>query len=99
MLLSDEDLAALIADFERIQREGRIFSIIGVCSLLAARFYYCYLIFYSVWAEPRLIVLLSKIMGGWGGGGCDAMIFAAAQTIFAAAQAVFWPTRVFGVCF
>ena len=26
-----------------------------------------------------------------GGGGCDAMIFAAAQ-------AIFWPTRVFGVC-
>ena len=32
----------------------------------------------------------SKIMGGGGGG--DAMIFAAAQ-------AIFWPTRVFGLCF
>ena len=54
---------------------------------LAVRFCYCYLIFYYVWAEPLLTVLLSKIMGG----GCDAMIFAAAQ-------AIFWPTRVFGVC-
>ena len=52
-----------------IQREGRILSILGVCSFLAARFYYCYLTFYYVWAEQRLIVLLSKIMGG----GCDAM--------------------------
>ena len=47
----------------------------------------CYLIFYYVWAEPLLIVLLSKIMGG----DCDAIIFATAQ-------AIFWPTRVFGVC-
>ena len=37
-----------------------------VCSCLAARFYYCYLTFYYVWAEPWLIMLLSKIMGGGG---------------------------------
>ena len=70
-----------------IQRGGRILSILEVCFFLATRFYHRYLIFYPVWAEPRLIVLLSKIMGG----GCDAMIFDAAQVIF-------WPTRVFGVC-
>ena len=71
-----------------VQREGRIFSVLGVYSFLAARFcYYCYLIFYYDWANPLLIVLLSKIMGG----DCDAMILAAAQ-------AIFWPTRVFGVC-
>ena len=70
-----------------VQRGGRILSILGVCSFLAARLCYCYLIFYYVWAEPLLIVLLSKVMGG----GCDVMIFAAAQ-------AIFWPTRVFGVC-
>ena len=69
-----------------IQLGGRILSILGVCSFLAARFCYCYLIFYYVWEEP-LIVLLSKIMGG----DCDAMIFAAAL-------AIFWPTRVIGVC-
>ena len=61
-----------------IQRGGRILSVLGVCSFLAARLCYCYLIFYYVWAEPRPIVLLSKIMRG---GGCDAMIFAAAQAI------------------
>ena len=50
-----------------VQREGRIFSVLGVCSFLAARFcYYCYIIYYYVWAEPLLIVLLSKIMGGGG---------------------------------
>ena len=70
-----------------IQRGGRIISILGVRSFLAARLHYCYLIFYYVWAEPLLIVLLSKIMGG----DCDAIIFAAAQ-------AIFWPTRVFGIC-
>ena len=66
-----------------VQREGRIFSVPGVFSFLAARFCYCYLIFYSGWAKPLLIVLLSKIMGG----DCDAMIPAAAK-------AIFWPTRV-----
>ena len=40
-----------------VQREGRIFSVLGDCLFV-------YLAFYSVWAEPRLIVLLSKIMGG-----------------------------------
>ena len=70
-----------------IQRGGRILSILGVCSFLAARFCYCYLIFYYVWAEALLIVLLSKIMGE----DCDAMIFAATQ-------ASFWPTRVLGPC-
>ena len=70
-----------------IQLGDRILSILGVCSFLAARFCYCYIIFYYVWAEPLLIVLLSKIMGGC----CDAMIFATAQ-------AIFWLTRVFGVC-
>ena len=44
-----------------VQREGRILSILGVCSCLAA---YCYLISYYVWAEPQLVMLLSKIMGG-----------------------------------
>ena len=34
-------------------------------------FYYCSIIFYYVWAEPRPVVLLSKIMEG---GGCDAML-------------------------
>ena len=66
-----------------VQRGGRIFSVLGVCSFLAARFCYCYLIFYYGWAKPLLIVLLSKIMGG----DCDAIILAAAQ-------AIFWPTRV-----
>ena len=70
-----------------VQREGRILSILGVCSFLEARLCYCYLIFYYVWAESLLIVLLSKIMGE----DCDAMTFAAAQ-------AIFWPTRVFDVC-
>ena len=70
-----------------VQQGDRILSIRGVCSSLAARFCYCYVIFYYVWAEPLLIVLLSKIIGG----DCDAMIFAAAQAIFR-------PTRVFGVC-
>ena len=70
-----------------VQRGGRILSILGVCTFLAARFCYCYLIFYIGWAKPQLIVLLSKIMGG----DCDAMILAAAQ-------AIFWPTRVFGIC-
>ena len=70
-----------------VQRGGRILSILGVCSFLAARFCYCYLIFYIGLAKPQLIVLLSKIMGG----DCDAMILAAAQ-------AIFWPTRVFGIC-
>ena len=72
-----------------VQRESRIFSVLAICSFLAARFCYCYLIFYYGWAKPLLIVLLSKIMGG--GGDCDAMILAAAEEIF-------WPTRVFGVC-
>ena len=76
-----------IARHMLVQWGGRILSILGVCSFLAARLCYCYLIFYNVWAEPLLIVLLSKIMGG----DCDAMIFAAAQVIF-------WLTRVFGVC-
>ena len=53
-----------------IQRGGRILSILGVGSFLAARFCYCYLIFYYVSAEPLLIVLLSKIMGE----DCDAVI-------------------------
>ena len=70
-----------------VQRGGRILSVLGVCSFLAARFCYCHITFYYVWAEPLLIVLLSKIMGE----DCDAMIFAAAQ-------AIFWPTRVFGFC-
>ena len=61
-----------------IQRGGRILSILGVCSFLAARFYCCHLTFYYVWAEPRLAVLLSKIMGGRGG---DAMIFAGESSI------------------
>ena len=43
-----------------VKREGRILSILGVCSCLAA---YCYLIFSYVWAEPRLIMLLSKLVG------------------------------------
>ena len=47
-----------------VQRGGRIFSVLGVCSFLAARFCYCYLIFYYGWAKPMLIVLLSKIMEG-----------------------------------
>ena len=47
-----------------VQRESRIFSVLGVCSFLAARFCCCYLIFYYDWANPLLIVLLSKIMGG-----------------------------------
>ena len=68
-----------------VQWEDRIFSILGDRSFLAARLYYCYIIFYYVWAEPLLIVLLSKTMGG---GGCEAMIFAAAQ-------AIFWPTGIF----
>ena len=46
------------------QRGGRILSILGIRSFLATRFYYCYIIFYYVWAEPRPVVLLSKIMGG-----------------------------------
>ena len=57
-----------------VQRGGRIFSVLGVCSLLAARLCYYYLIFYYGWAKPMLIVLLSKIMGG---GDCDDMILAA----------------------
>ena len=69
-----------------VHREGRIFSVLGVSYFLAARFCYCYIFFYPRWAEPLLIVLLSKIMGG----DCEAMILAAAQ-------AMFWPTRVFGV--
>ena len=69
-----------------VQRGSRIFSVLGVCSFLAARFCYCYLIFYYGWEKPLLVVLLSKIMGG----DCDAMILAAAQEIF-------WPTRVFDV--
>ena len=32
-----------------VQRGGRIFSVLGVCSFLAARLCYCYLIFYYVW--------------------------------------------------
>ena len=59
----------------------------GSLFFLAARFCYCYITFYYGWAKPLLIVLLSKIMGG----DCDAMILAAAQ-------AIFWPTRVFGIC-
>ena len=47
-----------------IQRGGQILSILGVCSCLEARFYYCCIIFSYVWAEPRAFVLLSKIMGG-----------------------------------
>ena len=47
-----------------VQRGGRIFSVLGVCSFLAARLCYCYLIFYYGWAKPMLIVLLVKIMGG-----------------------------------
>ena len=47
-----------------IQRGGQILSILGVCSYLEARFYYCCIIFSYVWAEPRAFVLLSKIMGG-----------------------------------
>ena len=62
-----------------IQRGGRIFSVLEVCSFLAVRFCYCYLVFlYYSWAKPLLIVLLSKIMGGvvkgsngWGGWGFD----------------------------
>ena len=49
-----------------VQRGGRIFSVPGVCSFLATRLCYCYLIFYYGWAKPMLIVLLSKIMGGGG---------------------------------
>ena len=75
-----------------IQRGGRTLSVLGVCFssdpllLLLSYFYY-------VSAEPRPVVLLSKIMGG----GrvvmpcCDTMIFAAAQ-------AIFLTTRVFGIC-
>ena len=59
-----------------VQREGRIFSVLRVCSFLAARLCYCYIIFYYGWAKPMLIVLLSKIMGG---GDCDDMILAAAS--------------------
>ena len=58
-----------------VQRGGRIYSVLEVCSFLAARFCYCYIIFYYGWAKPLLIVLLSKITRG----GCDAMILAAAQ--------------------
>ena len=43
---------------------GRILSILGIRSFLATRFYYCYTIFYYVWAEPRPVILLSKTMGG-----------------------------------
>ena len=53
-----------------------------VCSFLATRFYSYYLIFYYVWAEPRLIMLLSKTMGGgivmpWSSPqhDCDAMLW------------------------
>ena len=63
---------------------GRIFSVLGVCSFRAARFCYCYLIFYNGWAKLLLIVLLSNIMGG----NYDAMILAAAQ-------AIVWPTEFF----
>ena len=61
-----------------VQQGDRIFSVLGVCSFLAARFCYCYIIFYYGWAKPLLIVLLSKIMGG----DFDAMILATAQAIF-----------------
>ena len=69
-----------------IQRGERIFSILGVRSFLAARLYYCYLVFSSVWAEPRLIVLLSKIIGG--GLWCHDL----------RRSTSFWPTRVFCFC-
>ena len=71
-----------------IQRGGRILSILGV-------------FFFS--SDPLLLLLsyflrcLGRIAADCpavenrGGGGGDAMIFAAAQ-------AIFWPTRVFGVC-
>ena len=67
-----------------VDSEGRPNSLYSrSSSFLATRFYYCYIIFYYVWAEPRPVVLLSKIRGG----GvvmpcCDTMIFAAAQAIF-----------------
>ena len=67
-----------------VDSEGRPNSLYSrISSFLETRFYYCYIIFYYVWAEPRPVVLLSKIMGG----GvvmpcCDTMIFAAAQAIF-----------------
>ena len=59
-----------------VERGGRIFSALGVCSFLAARLCYRYLIFYYGWAKPMLIVLLSNIMGG---GDCDDMILATAS--------------------
>ena len=40
-----------------IQQGGRILSSLGVSYFLATRFYYCYNIFYYVWAEPRPVVL------------------------------------------
>ena len=70
-----------------VQRGGHILSILGVCSFLAARFCYCYIIFYYGWAKLQLIVLLSKIMGV----DCDAMILAAVQ-------ATFWPIGVSAIC-
>ena len=82
-----------------VDQAGRPHSLYSrVCSCLAARFYYCCIIFSYVWAEPRLIMLLSKIMGGGivmprssPQHDCDAMILAAAK-------AIFWPARVFGIC-
>ena len=70
-----------------VQRGGRIFSVLGACSFLAARFCYCYFVFYYDWAKPLLIVLLSKITGE----DCDAMILAAAK-------AISWPTWFFYLC-
>ena len=65
-----------------VQRGGRIFSVLGVCSFLAVRFCYCYVIFYYGCAKPLLIVLLLKIMGGdW-----DDMILTAAHAIFLQAR-------------
>ena len=58
-----------------VQREGRIFSVLEVCSFLAARLCYCYLIFYYMVGQNRCWLYCYR--KSWGGGGCDAMIFAA----------------------
>ena len=70
-----------------VQRDGRIFAVLGVCSFLAARFCYCYLNF-LLWLGKTAADCTAVENHG---GECDAMILAAAQ-------ATFWPTLVFDVC-
>ena len=57
---------------------------------IAQSVYAIIILFSAIWLD-KTVADCNAVENHGGGGGCDAMIFAAAQ-------AIFWPTRVFGVC-